>query len=42
MYEERLEKDLLNGYVAKVDPDTEDILKQRTLIRLLLSYLTIQ
>ena len=24
MYEETLEKDLLNGYVTKVDPDTED------------------
>ena len=24
MYEETLEKDLLNGYVTKVDSDTED------------------
>ena len=24
MYEEALEKDLLNGYVTKVDPDTMD------------------
>ena len=25
MYEETLEKDLLNGYVTKVEPDTEDL-----------------
>ena len=36
MYKETLEKDLLNRYVTKFDPDTEDS------IRLLLSYFTIQ
>ena len=25
MYQETLEKDLLNGYVTKVEPDTEDL-----------------
>ena len=25
MYEETLEKDILNGYVTKVDPDTENL-----------------